>query len=374
MMFIKWAFSAVMRSRRWGTAVSRRGFRNMTLIRLIVALLIGTMTVIQVAAAGRTGARNAVSLDAVNAAAFGKAGEAALIIKAEVLLDRSGFSPGVIDGRDGDNFRNALAAFQQSRQLPDTGRLDAETWAALEQTSSDPALTRYEIAPSDVAGPFARTIPRDFAAMAKLPGLSYTSAREELAEKFHLSEALLQSLNPGVAFDRAGETVAVANLRPMPVQSRGGTTGAASQGGSAERDARADMLEVDKGRRVLRAYDKEGRLLAFYPASIGSAEKPAPSGTFKVTRVARNPDYHYDPKFGFKGVKTDRELTIRPGPNNPVGLVWIDLSAPSYGIHGTPDPDKVGKIASHGCIRLTNWDALALAALVHRGTAVKFLD
>jgi lipoprotein-anchoring transpeptidase ErfK/SrfK len=131
---------------------------------------------------------------------------------------------------------------------------------------------------------------------------------------------------------------------------------------------------VEKAARDVRAYDKDGKLVAFYPATIGSSEKPAPSGTFKVRRVAFNPDYHYNPKFAWKGVKAKEPLTVKPGPNNPVGLVWIDLTAPSYGIHGTPDPDKIGKTESHGCIRLTNWDALDLAGMVHKGTVVKFVD
>jgi lipoprotein-anchoring transpeptidase ErfK/SrfK len=133
-------------------------------------------------------------------------------------------------------------------------------------------------------------------------------------------------------------------------------------------------IVIDKPARDVRAYGREGKLLGFYPATIGSEEKPAPSGTFEVRRVAWDPDYHYDPKFAWKGVKTNRPLTVRSGPNNPVGLIWIDLSAPSYGIHGTPDPEKIGKTASHGCIRLTNWDAVDLAKIVRRGTAVKFED
>src|SRR5262249_16505959 len=142
----------------------------------------------------------------------------------------------------------------------------------------------------------------------------------------------------------------------------------------SRRDASVATIVVEKASRDVRAYDKDGKLLGFYPATIGSTEKPAPSGTFEVRRVAYNPDYHYNPKFAWKGVKAKEPLTIKPGPNNPVGLVWIDLTAPSYGIHGTPDPDKIGKTESHGCIRLTNWDALDLAGMVHKGTAVKFVD
>ena len=131
---------------------------------------------------------------------------------------------------------------------------------------------------------------------------------------------------------------------------------------------------VDKPARTVRAYDQDGRFLAFYPATIGSEEKPAPSGVFKVRRVDWNPEYHYDPRFAWKEVKTKRKLTVQPGPNNPVGLVWIDLTAPSYGIHGTPAPEAIGHTESHGCIRLTNWDAADLAAMARPGTVVRFDD
>jgi lipoprotein-anchoring transpeptidase ErfK/SrfK len=314
---------------------------------------------------------------AVNAAEPGKGPQAALLIKAAVLLDRLHFSPGAIDGADGENLRKAVAAFQQSRNLRATGTLDADTWAALAASSSDPPLTRYAITPADEAGPFVRRIPRDFRRMAKLPRLGYRSPREELAEKFHMSEKLLATLNPHAAFDRSGTEIVVANVTPMQLAPKGTTPGAAAAAHGENQEDVADpvtVVEVDKRSRLVRAYDKGGKLLAVYPASIGSTEKPAPSGTFKVRRVARNPDYHYDPKFAFKGVHVRHKLTIKPGPNNPVGLVWIDLSAPSYGIHGTPEPDNVSKTASHGCIRLTNWDALDLAAKVRPGTVVKFLD
>ena len=131
---------------------------------------------------------------------------------------------------------------------------------------------------------------------------------------------------------------------------------------------------MEKSARTLRALDKGGKLIAYFPASIGSQEKPAPSGTHKIERVAQNPSYTYNPKYKFKGVKSDKPFTIKPGPNNPVGAVWIDLSIESYGIHGTPDPAKVGKSYSHGCIRLTNWDAKQLAAMAEKGTPVEFVE
>jgi lipoprotein-anchoring transpeptidase ErfK/SrfK len=213
--------------------------------------------------------------------------------------------------------------------------------------------------------------------MAELPGLGYRSPHEELAERFHMSEALLAALNPRAAFDRSGTEVVVANVTPMPLAPKRAMNGAAAHrhaGTSAEANGdRATMVEVDKAARIVRAYDKDGKLLAVYPASIGSTEKPAPSGTFRVRRVLHDPDYHYDPKFAFKGVHVRHKLTIRPGPNNPVGLVWIGLSpGEGYGIHGTPNPSQISKSESHGCIRLTNWDALTLASAVAKGTPVDF--
>ncbi len=279
----------------------------------------------------------------------------AVIVKAEVLLDRAGFSPGVIDGHDGDNFKKAVAAFQRQRSLDPTGQLDADTFDALTATSEDPIIGDYEITDADVKGPFTKNLPTKLEAMAQLPALDYPGPRDELAERFHMSEALLAALNPGVDFSRPGTRIAVTDVPQRP------------------RHTRVAKIVVDKNTRSVSAFDAKGDLVAFYPASIGSTEKPAPSGEFKVKGVAHNPTYHYDPRFGFKGVKAQHKLTIRPGPKNPVGLVWIDLTAPSYGIHGTPSPEKIGKTESHGCIRLTNWDALDLAGMVHRGTVVDFV-
>jgi lipoprotein-anchoring transpeptidase ErfK/SrfK len=278
------------------------------------------------------------------------------MLKAQVLLDRSGFSPGAIDAFDGENVQKALAAFQQQNGLQPSGKLDPDTWSKLTATSQDPVLIDYEITQADVKGPFEKTIPPRLELMAKLKRLSYRSPREMLAEKFHMDESLLRQLNPKAAFDKAGTKIVVANV-PQ----------AAPKGKVAR-------LEVRKGERVLNAFDGEGKLVAFYPISIGSSEKPAPSGSFKVRAVAQNPPYQYDPKFAFKEVKAQKKFTVPPGPNNPVGAAWIDLTVETYGIHGTPEPSKIGKTESHGCVRLTNWDVLRLAKMVDKTTAVDFVE
>jgi lipoprotein-anchoring transpeptidase ErfK/SrfK len=295
-----------------------------------------------------------------------------LIAKAEVLLDRAHFSAGAIDGADGDDFRNAVRAFQEVNGLAVTGNLDADTWKALAPDGAAPVVKAYTISDSDIAGPFTKAIPANLVQMARLPGLSYTSPLAELAEKFHMAQSLLHGLNPRADFARSGTEIMVADVPEMQLRSGRHSVEAVppkDNGGPI-----AATIVVDKPARSVRAYDQDGKLLAFYPATIGSEEKPAPSGVFKVSRVDWNPEYHYDPKFRWKEVKTNRKLTVQPGPNNPVGLVWIDLTAPSYGIHGTPAPEDIGHTESHGCIRLTNWDAVDLAGMARPGAVVRFED
>lgn len=292
-------------------------------------------------------------------------------LRAQVLLDRQRFSPGSIDGRPGDNFGKALDAFAAAHNVGAGGHLTPEVFAALVASDDKPVLVTYTVTEADLKGPFLKEVPKTFEAMAELDHLGYTSAREELGERFHVSPKLLELLNPGASFERVGETLTVAAVRPEPEASAISNRNAVpADGGKAP----AVRVVIDKSAHALSAYDGENHLIAFYPASIGSEEKPAPSGDFKIRAIARNPTYTYDPEYAFKGVHTKKKITVPAGPNNPVGVVWLDLTADSYGIHGAPEPERIGKTYSHGCVRLTNWDIKDLATLAGRGTRVEFKD
>ncbi|MFT4002031.1 MAG: L,D-transpeptidase [Rhizobium sp.] len=272
----------------------------------------------------------------------------------EVFLARQGISPGAIDGRMGANVTKAIYAYQQmTGQTLDPNNTDA----ILEQLrmSGGMPIVNYTITAADAAGPYVASIPEDYAAKAQMPSLGYTSTTEMLAERFHMDEGYLKELNPGVDFTVPGTTIKVVN------------TGASKTGTVAK-------ILADKGRKQVFAYDANGTLIAAYPASIGSADTPSPSGTVTVERVAFNPGYTYNPKINFKQGANDKVLDIPPGPNGPVGTVWMALSKPTYGIHGTPDPSRIGKSQSHGCVRLTNWDATELAKMVKPGVVVEFVD
>ncbi len=277
------------------------------------------------------------------------------LVRVQVLLDRARFSPGSIDGVTGTNLRLAIEAFQQAQGLTVDGEVTPDLWKALIEADGGQVMTDYVITQEDADGPYAKTIPKDdYEAMARLPALSYTSPLEALAERFHMDEALLQALNPGADFGKAGTRIAVAALGP------------------SELPAKVTRIDIDKGVGQVRAYDGQDNLLAVYPATVGSTERPAPSGEWAVRTVAPRPTYTYDPSrltFG----KPKGKLTIKAGPNNPVGSTWIDLTKDTYGIHGTPDPKLVNKRASHGCVRLTNWDAQQLGAAVEKGAKVRFL-
>lgn len=280
----------------------------------------------------------------------------ASVVKLQILLDRAQFSPGEIDGKLGENAQKALKVFAEQNSIASDKGIAPELWERLSAASEAAIVVDYKITDADVKGPFLKKLPAKLEDMKSLNALSYTSALEGLAEKFHMSGDLLKALNPGKSFDKAGETIAVANV-------------------SARRELpRIARIEIDKKKGTLKAFDESDRLVAFYPASIGSPDRPTPSGTLKVTSTNDRPTYHYNPNYKFERVKSREPFDVKPGPNNPVGAYWIGLSAQGYGIHGTAEPDKVSKSASHGCIRLTNWDVRTLGDNLKRGTPVVFLD
>jgi lipoprotein-anchoring transpeptidase ErfK/SrfK len=276
-------------------------------------------------------------------------------VRLEVLLDRARFSPGEIDGKFGQNAKKALRAYAEAQQLPASDAVTEDVWKRL-QADDRQTTANYTLTEKDVAGPFLRKLPSKMEAMKDIPQLSFTSAREGLAEKFHMSEQLLSMLNPGQHFDRAGDTIVVVDT----------TRDSASP--------KADRVEVNKSGQTVKLFDKSNALIGFFPATVGSEEKPSPSGILKVTEIDRNPTYRYNPDYHFKGVRSRKPFIIKPGPNNPVGTIWINLSADGYGIHGTPSPGDVSKAESHGCVRLTNWDAETVANSVAKGTKVTFVD
>jgi len=274
-------------------------------------------------------------------------------LRLQVGLDRAGFSPGEIDGHHGLNTTRALQAFAQAHTLTATDQ-DAIARALLDDSA--PVLTTYTITSADAAGPFTPDIPTDIEQQATLPALNYESIDEALGERFHASPVLLKQLNPGVTL-QVGAEIQVPNVRPAD---------------EAAPATRASKVTVSRSRSAATAIDTTGKVIFYAPVTSGSTHDPLPIGTWKVTGISRNPSFNYNPDLFWDANPSHTKAKIASGPNNPVGVVWIDISKEHYGLHGTPNPSTISRTTSHGCVRLTNWDASRLAGLVKAGTPVIF--
>jgi lipoprotein-anchoring transpeptidase ErfK/SrfK len=297
------------------------------------------------------------------------------ILHVQVLLDHLGFGPGVIDGKGGMTLKSALRGFQAARGLKATGEIDPATLKALHPYRSIRPLRMLAVSAADAAGPYQGPLPKDPAAQAALPAMGYADALEKLAEKFHTTPETLAALNPGgkiapgarlrfpnvLPASRAYD----AKLKPEWQQTLSDLNISAVQ-------PQAKRIVVDKSEGVLKVYGEDDKLLAQFPATMGSQHDPLPLGDWKIQGAAYNPPFHYNPDLFWDASSKDKKQLLPPGPNGPVGVIWLDLSKPHYGIHGTPHPEQIGRAESHGCIRLTNWDAARLSLMVKPGTPAHF--
>lgn len=296
--------------------------------------------------------------------------------QAQVILDRLGFSPGVVDGKQGFTLKLALSGYQEANKLPITGALDAATTAALSKVAGPAPVVDITITPQDVTGPYVGPLPKREDDQAKLPALGYANILEMLAERYHTTSATLVALNSPQTKLVAGAKIKVPNVATaahdypakLPDEYKQTLAGLNVPSGAPM----ADHLVVSKSQRSLSVFDDDGKLIAQFPITTGSKHDPLPLGTWKIVGASYNPEFDFNPKLFWDAKKGEKKAMLKPGPNGPVGIVWLDLSKPHYGIHGTPEPQNIGRTESHGCIRLTNWDAGRLSLMVKPGTPALF--
>ncbi len=280
------------------------------------------------------------------------------VLKAQVYLDHANFSPGVVDGRWGKNTAIAAYWFQYANGMEPTGEIDEQTFRALESKGNiGSALTRYSVSKSDLEGPFV-DIPDDTYEKAELDCLCYENVEEKLAEDFHTTPEFLEKMNPEVDFSTLteGTQLVVPNVPTS----------------YAKGDVSKIIISVEGN--YFHGLDGNGNIVFHYPTTVGGQYDPSPSEELTVTAKAWDPTFHYQPKLFHEVPDEEPTAMLQPGPNSPVGIVWIQLSKENYGIHGTSAPSTIGYASSHGCIRLTNWDAREIGHAVEDGTTVVFTD
>jgi lipoprotein-anchoring transpeptidase ErfK/SrfK len=296
------------------------------------------------------------------------------VFHAQVLLDVAGFPAGVIDGKQGMSFRKAIEGFQEARGLEETGKLDAATRQAL-LAQNRPSTVMVRLTPEQVAGPFVYPFPKKPEDQAKLPALSYRNMLEKVAESFHTTPDTIVALNGPTALIGPGQTLRLPNVVAANREYDGVKPEHAAVMTQLNVDAASGngkSIIVDKSEGVLKVVDDDGKLVAQFPVTMGSAKDPLPIGTWKVTTYAYMPPFHYQPDLFWDVDDSKDEQKLKPGPNGPVGVAWLDLTKEHYGIHGTPEPSTIGRAESHGCIRMTNWDVLRVSRMLKPGFKAVF--
>ena len=300
------------------------------------------------------------------------------VLHVQVILDHLGFSPGVLDGKRGMSMTAAIKGFQESRGLKTTGKVDAATLAALKPYEGWTPTKTLVLSKQALAGPYINPIPHEEDKKAKLPGLYYRSPMEKLAEMFHTTPETLLALNSPETPLTPGTKVVFPNALPTsrdyPADLPQKWRDTLNMLNVDATEPEAAKIVVDKSDSVLKVYDDAGKLVRQFQVTTGSTHDPLPIGDWKITAEDYNPKFHYNPALFWDAKSSDTKAMLPPGPNGPVGVVWLDLSKEHYGIHGTPEPTLIGRTESHGCVRLTNWNAARLSLMVKPGTPVIFQE